>query len=75
MRIIKGKENFGTWLKKDKYHLVNNTLADSMIFKDNATLIMTITQDDLAMMFADFKINGIPKCLVNYFIKKEEVEK
>lgn len=67
MKIILGLQNFGIWLKKDRYHLTNNALAMHVIKKGYAKEIMEITQDDFAFMFADFKLNGMPVELVKYF--------
>jgi len=70
MKLILGIKDFGIWLKKDKYFITNNRIADVVIKRGYAKFILEITQEDLGMMLADFHFNGVPKDVVKYFVNK-----
>ena len=74
MKLIKAKENYGFWCKKGKYHLINDTLAEYIINKRIAVEIAEISQDEIKLMMADFKINGVPKGLVKYLINNKNLK-
>lgn len=69
MILLKGLCDFGSWLKKDKFYLTNNLHAHYVIKKGYAIHIMEISREDLSFMLADFKVNGVPECLVKYFTR------
>lgn len=70
MLLIYGLKDFGFWLKRGKYHISNNIYGMHVVKKGYAELICEISNDDIAMMIADWKVNGVPLPIAKYFKKK-----
>lgn len=75
MKLIYCTKDFGSWCRTGKYHLLSDSHFKNLKSKAIFQFICDINNDDLAIMIADFRINGVPEPIAKYFIDKKEVSK
>lgn len=70
MKLVKCIKDFGNWGKEGKYHLISNSMFTMAKNKKVVEFVCDVSTEDISMMLADFKINGVPEEIVKYFTKK-----